>query len=257
MGSLLSNIRAVFKLLLFLLITALVMVFHQIYYFLTKDFLTIARLYHKLCLMVFGVKVEIHGKMHTAKQTVFLSNHLSYMDIIALGSIIPAVFISKDDVMHWPLFGFLAKLQKTVFISRSRTGLNDARGMIKERINLGQSMILFPEGTSTRGISVYPFKSSLLSVFDEADPKPTIQPVAIKNTYLNGQAIQTNDERDKYAWHIEDDLEMHEHLWTLAKQRSFKLEIHFLEPFEIGDFKDRKILAKTAQEKVTNVVEAV
>lgn len=254
--SLFVSLFAILKLSLYLLTTLIIVPLQLVYSYLTGDFIRVAILYHKACLFIFGIKVRIHGTLPLSEQTIILSNHLSYLDITVLGSFASAVFVSKDDVAKWPLFGFLASLQKTVFISRSRAGLEKAKNDIQERLQQNQNLILFPEGTSTRGISVYPFKSSLLSVLEKASPPPLIQPIAIKHNKLNGRPVKTNQDRDAYAWHIDDDLEIHQHLWIMAKQRSFVIDVYILDPIEGAKISDRKVLAKLAEEKIRNSVEA-
>lgn len=254
---LLGYLLAVFRFLIFIITTLIMIVVHQAYYLFTKDFMTIAKWYHGFCLKLFGIRVKIIGQRpEKDKQYLFLSNHLSHMDIIVLGSILDTVFVSKDDVAKWPIFGLLAKLQKTVFIARTKAGLQNAKTMIEERTKIGQSLVLFPEGTSTRGNGVYPFKSSLISVFENIENKPIVQPIVIKHVRLNGQDVTTNDQRDTYAWHIEDDLAIHEHLWRMAQQPSFVIEVHFLETLSLEDFEDRKVFTANIEQKIRNVVEA-
>lgn len=253
----LQYLLASIRLCIFAIAVLITIPIHQLYTICTGDFIRVAKLFHAFCLKIFGIKVNVIGVPPDTKQpVVFLSNHLSHMDILVLGSFLDTVFISKDDVANWPLFGLLAKLQKTVFISRSRSGLANARTMIAQRLSSGQNLVLFPEGTSTRGETVFPFKSSLLSVFEEADPKPLIQPIAIKNTHLNKCPVTTNAQRDVYAWHIEDDLEIHEHIWKMAQQSSITIDVHLLAPVKIEEFNDRKDLSAYIQEKIRKTVEA-
>ena len=77
--------------------------------------------YHRTCTRLLGFQVRVHGKMHTEPPVLFACNHTSYSDIAILGSLLPASFVAKAEVQSWPLFGTLAKLQRTVFVDRRAT----------------------------------------------------------------------------------------------------------------------------------------
>lgn len=112
-------------------------------------------------LRVFVNRIEIAGTYPTAG--LLVSNHLSYLDILLLGSFTPTVFISKQEVKSWPVFGWFAQLGGTVFVERSRRGdVGEVSTRLHALLDEGQLVILFPEGTSSGGATVLPFKSSLL-----------------------------------------------------------------------------------------------
>ena len=112
-------------------------------------------------LKVFGCRPQIHGDI--PKRGLLVSNHLSYFDIILLGSLTPAVFVSKADVRGWPLFGWLAALSGTVFIERERrTHVGAVNREIETALADDLLVVIFPEGTSSNGETVLPFRSSLL-----------------------------------------------------------------------------------------------
>jgi 1-acyl-sn-glycerol-3-phosphate acyltransferase len=110
---------------------------------------------------VLGIRVTTHGSMPSSG--LLVSNHLSYLDIVVLSSIRPCVFVAKRDVAGWPLFGWLAHAAGTIFVDRERRFsspkvVNGIRGAIAG----GSLVVLFPEGTSSDGTTVLPFKSALL-----------------------------------------------------------------------------------------------
>jgi 1-acyl-sn-glycerol-3-phosphate acyltransferase len=112
-------------------------------------------------LRVLNVEVDAHGPVPTSG--LLVCNHLSYLDVLVLGSLAPAVFVAKREVKHWPVFGWFAALAGTVFVDRKRriqTG--QAAKEIEAVLDSGQLIVLFPEGTSSDGKTVLPFKSSLL-----------------------------------------------------------------------------------------------
>ena len=110
---------------------------------------------------VLGIRIRTHGSMPSSG--LLVSNHLSYLDIIVLSSIRPCVFVAKRDVARWPLFGWLAHAAGTIFVDRERkfSSPNAVNG-IRDAITSGSVVVLFPEGTSSDGSTVLPFKSALL-----------------------------------------------------------------------------------------------
>jgi len=112
-------------------------------------------------LKVFGYTAEISGEV--PRRGLLVSNHLSYFDILAISAETPAVFVSKADVRKWPLFGWLASLAGTIFIERERrTHVGAVNKEIESALADGVLVVVFPEGTSTNGDQILPFRSSLL-----------------------------------------------------------------------------------------------
>jgi len=112
-------------------------------------------------LKLFGYSAEISGEI--PRRGLLVSNHLSYLDILAIAAAAPAVFVSKADVRRWPLFGWLASLGGTVFIERERrTHVGEVNREIQSALDEGALVVVFPEGTSSDGGTVLPFRSSLL-----------------------------------------------------------------------------------------------
>jgi len=112
-------------------------------------------------LKIFGYSADTAGPV--PQTGLLVSNHLSYLDILAISATTPAVFVSKADVKGWPLFGWLAKLGGTVFIERTRrTHVGEVNREIEAALDEGVLVVVFPEGTSSDGQTVLPFRSSLL-----------------------------------------------------------------------------------------------
>ena len=110
---------------------------------------------------VLGIRLATHGSMPSSG--LLVCNHLSYLDIVVLSSIQPCVFVAKRDVATWPLFGWLAHAAGTIFVDRERR-LSSATAVdvIQDAIAAGAVVVIFPEGTSSDGSTVLPFKSALL-----------------------------------------------------------------------------------------------
>lgn len=112
-------------------------------------------------LRIFGYSAKVAGPI--PKHGLLVSNHLSYLDILAIAAVTPAVFVSKAEVRHWPLFGWLAKIAGTVFVERERrTQVGKVNREIEAALADGALVVLFPEGTSSNGHGILPFRTSLL-----------------------------------------------------------------------------------------------
>jgi len=216
----------------------------------------VPQLWHNCVRLIFGIKYRIEGTPFTDSQTLYISNHLSYLDISTIGSILRASFVAKKDVESWPLFGLLSKLQQTAFISRDRADAAKAKSALVNMIAAGKSLIIFPEGTSTDGRNVLPFKSSLFSLALHGNNENLyIQPVTIALETVDGHEVKTQEDRDLYAWHVDMTTELHHHLWRFAQSKGASLVIKFHPPLKASDYKDRKILAKACHDHVSNGLE--
>ena len=168
--------------------------------------------YHRRCCRLLGFRVEASGRKSTAHPTLYASNHVSYIDIMVLGSLIEGSFVAKAEVASWPLYGWLAKLQRSVFVERRGRAALAHRDEMSGRLERGDDLILFPEGTSSDGNRVLPFKSALFSV---AEQRPRgeallVQPISIAYTKLDGMPMGRYL-RPLFAWY--GDMDMGGHLW--------------------------------------------
>ena len=213
----------------------------------------IPELWHKGVCAIFGLKKEIIGTPNTASQTMFMSNHTSYLDIPILGDTVKHTsFLAKKDVQSWPGFGFLADLQRTAYIERKSSAIKRESDKIKKRIDQNKNLILFPEGTSTDGIKVRDFKSSLFALaLSGTNPDLRIQPVTIQLETTNSKPLKTLEERRLYTWPLEDEIEMPAHLWRFAKTKGATIRIVFHNHINPADYENRKTLAKACHEIVS------
>jgi 1-acyl-sn-glycerol-3-phosphate acyltransferase len=119
------------------------------------------RRWSRFACRVVGIRVTTRGSMPSSG--LLVCNHLSYIDVIVLSSIRPCVFVAKRDVATWPLFGWLARVAGTIFVDRERRLASaDVVDLVRDAVTDGSLVILFPEGTSSDGSTVLPFKSALL-----------------------------------------------------------------------------------------------
>ena len=213
------------------------------------------RVFHRQCCRILGIKIERRGRQSRKQPTLFVANHVSYLDISVLGALIRGAFVAKSEVRSWPLFGFLATLQDTVFVARIASRTAHHRDELASRLAMGQSLILFPEGTSGDGNHVLPFKSALLSV---AQARPggeplAVQPVSIAYTKLDGLPLGRYL-RPLYAWY--GDMDLAPHLWQMAGLGKLTVVVRFHPPVTLADFGSRKALANHCQAEVARGVSA-
>jgi 1-acyl-sn-glycerol-3-phosphate acyltransferase len=206
--------------------------------------------YHGKCCQILGFRVEVRGPRSTAHPTLYVCNHVSYLDIMILGSLIKGSFVAKSEVAGWPLFGWLARLQRSVFIERNGLKAARHRDALNQRLEDGDDLILFPEGTSGDGNQVLPFKSALFSVAERRphDMPLLVQPVSIAYTRLDGVPMGRYL-RPLFAWY--GDMEMGGHLWHVAGLGWATVVVEFHPPATIEAFGSRKMLSDYCQGRVT------
>jgi 1-acyl-sn-glycerol-3-phosphate acyltransferase len=190
-----------------------------------------------------GFRVIVRGELSDAPAKLMVANHVSYFDIFVLGGLIPGSFVAKSDISSWPGIGLLGRIGRTVFVDRRRTATAGARDDIQKRIDVGDTLIMFPESTSHDGNRVRPFKSALFTVAERHTPdgRPvTVQPVSIAYTRLNGVPMGIGW-RSFFAWY--GDMDLGPHLWHALKLGLVTVEVTFHPTVTIADFASRKHLA--------------
>ncbi len=216
-----------------------------------KPAYALPQLWHKMICRAFGIEVELEGAPAAGGQTLYVSNHISYLDIPVISCVLAASFVAKADVAGWPVFGLLAKLHQTIFISRSRQSIQEESHVLKNILKAGGSIIVFPEGTSSDGRSVLPFKSSLFSMVLDSDiPNVIIQPFTVELIETDGKKVETQKDRDYYAWY--GDMTLMPHFWQFAKRRGAKVKLHFHPPIKVQEGGNRKDLALKCHEIVAS-----
>jgi len=214
----------------------------------------IPMLFHRNVLRLIGIRVRRKGHMSRHRPTIFVANHASYLDICVLGSLIPGSFVAKAEIANWPFFGLLAKLQRTVFIDRLRRTTGEQRNQLGERIAEGQNLILFPEGTSSDGNRVLPFRSALLGAAepprggDGANmPELQVQPVSVSYTKLDGCPLGYHL-RPLVAWY--GDMDLAPHLFSLAGLGRIEVVVEFHPVTTLAEQGNRKALTEYCYRQV-------
>ncbi|HYC63586.1 MAG TPA: lysophospholipid acyltransferase family protein, partial [Reyranellaceae bacterium] len=185
-----SPLRGALRLLTYFLLTVLLLPVHLLA--LALNIVPVYRwlpvYYHRMVCLILGIKVKVYGRQSQETPTLFICNHVSYLDIEVLGGMVPGSFVAKAEVAGWPFFGWLAKAQRTIFVERVSSRTSRSRDEMLKRLDTGDNLMLFPEGTSSDGTRVLPFRSALFGVAQlRRDDKPiSVQSVAIAYTRLDG-----------------------------------------------------------------------
>ena len=174
-----------------------------------------------------------------------VANHSSWLDIFALNARKRIFFVSKSEVASWPGIGWLAQGTGTVFIERNRARAREQADLFEDRLTTGHKLLFFPEGTSTDGLQVLPFKTTLFAAFftDHLKDVSHIQPVSVFYHAPEGEPARF------YGWWGEMDFGSHL-LKTLAVPRQGRVELIYHAPLKVSDFADRKALAAAAEQAV-------
>ena len=231
-----------------------------------KAALTFPHLYFKWLCRVLGIRIETHGTMASEGPLLIAANHTSYFDIPVLGATGPVAFIAKTEVQRWPFFGLCADLSRTIFVDRNnRSRAIHDRDQIQARLRQGDCLVLFPEGTSSDGNGILPFKSALLSVaeldsgdVDSETGRPVrcrVQPVSITYTRLHGLPMG-RIKRPLFAWY--GDMDLMPHLWNALAAGPLDVTVEFHPAVTAEQLGDRKALARYCENVVRKgVIEAL
>ncbi len=194
---------------------------------------------------IIGARVRIHG-VPLKRDVFYISNHLSWVDILALGGASGTAFVAKAELSQAPIVGWLARINRTVFVSREdRMGVADQINRLKEALADNWSITVFPEGTCTDGKSLLPFKTSMLRVLEPPPPGVMVQPVVLDY----GRVAEW------IGWiGTEDGVSNGKRI--LSRRGSFRLEVHFLEPFDPQGLAGRKAIAAEARRRIEPALEA-
>ncbi|MCP1469826.1 1-acyl-sn-glycerol-3-phosphate acyltransferase [Sphingobium sp. OAS761] len=202
------------------------------------------RLFLAMAARCTGTKVRMDGR--AAQGNLFLlANHLSWIDILALGGATGAAFVSHDGVARWPVIGWLARQNNTLFVARERRGALTGQIDALRQAMLGhQPVALFPEGTTNDGLTLLPFKPALLSVLLPPPRAVMIQPVH----------LDYGADAAEIAWHGDEPAGANA-MRVLGRRGRLTLTIRFLEPFDPAAYGDRKAIASEARVRIAASIE--
>ena len=256
-----SQTRAIVRFTLLCLMTSLSIIPAVLTYHLHREtHENVVKLFFTLAVKIMGVKVGQQGFENIPKDSVlFVSNHTSYLDILVLGSKIKVRFTPKIEISKWPILNFIVNLSLPVYIHRNASKSIEQKQKIREIIEGGDSILMFPESTTNDGREVLPFKSSLFSVTEpekdtHEDDHIAIQPISIVYTHIDGE-IANEHNMDKVAWY--GDMKFLPHFWKLLGCRGAKVKILYHSELYYEDFGDRKTLSKHCEDVITKGVEQI
>jgi 1-acyl-sn-glycerol-3-phosphate acyltransferase len=209
--------------------------------------------YHRFLCRLFGIRLRVIGTPVQDRGVLMVANHTSWLDILVFSAAARLSFVAKAEVATWPFFSTLARLQETVFVERTRRSQTAmARDQIRERLLAGDALVLFPEGTSSDGNRVLPFKSALMGSVEATigeDPQGRaqhvlVQPVSTAYVGLHGMPMG-RENRPLFAWY--GDMELVPHLWECLKTGPIDVVVEFHKPISIDVIGNRKQLAAIAE----------
>lgn len=211
------------------------------------------QIWHRIATRLVGIKVSEIGRPADDRPLLIAANHASWVDITVIGSLMPLSFIAKSEVSGWPVFGLFAKLQRTVFVNRTRrTETAQVADAIAERMGVGDAMVLFAEGTSNDGNCVLPFRSALLgaatrAVGSEETRKVWVQPLSIAYQGFYGLPMG-RAHRPHVAWY--GDMELAGHLWSIFSRGALDVVVRWGDPVLVDRETDRKALTRKLEADV-------
>jgi 1-acyl-sn-glycerol-3-phosphate acyltransferase len=244
------SLRAAFILFIFLLSSAFVIPWQSVALRLhSMGYKRMPFHYQRFLCRLFGVRATVIGQPIQDRGVLMVANHTSYLDILVLGAVASVSFIAKSEVAGWPLFGTFARLQRTVFVDRSRrsqTGVS--RDLIATRLRDGDALVLFPEGTSNDGNRVLPFKSALMGAAEielgtDAQGRAVhvpVQPVSVAYTAVHGIPMG-REYRPLFAWF--GDMELIPHLWEALVTGPVDVVVEYHPAMTVDSAGGRKALA--------------
>lgn len=203
----------------------------------------------KLGAYCLGLEVDLEGGLPTPGSLV-VANHQGYLDVLALGSLFPCIFVARHDMRRWPLFGQLAASGATIFLNREnkRAGFRGV-GLVREALAVGATVIAFPEGTSTDGTGLLPFRTG---VFQAAiDAGAPVVPVGIRYLSLDGKPLDA--EAHKLVGWFQGEPFLR-HLLRLGSHRQVRVAVKLGGPL-LSSREERRQLAARAELAVYELLE--
>lgn len=214
---------------------------------------TFPQRYSRFLCRLFGIHYRIIGQPVQDRGVLMVANHTSYLDIITLGATGRVSFVAKAEVEGWFFFGLMARLYETVFVKREKRSQTGAvRDVLRDRLKAGDALVLFPEGTSSDGNCVLPFKSALMGAVeaelgaDEAGriAYVPVQPVSLAYVRLHGMPMG-RENRPLFAWY--GDMDLIPHLWEAILTGPVDVIVEFHPPMTVDVAGGRKPLAAQAE----------
>lgn len=217
----------------------------------------IPKLFHRFGAAFLGLKITVLGEPVQNRPVLILSNHISWTDIVAIGSVADVTFVAKQEVSRWFFVGFMASLQRTLYVDRTRR--SDARRTTREmgqRMAAGGAVLLFAEGQSDVGTHVLPFRSALVgaaqhAMFEAGAKEVLIQPLTVAYTRLQGLPVSRND-RSLIAWIKSKSVK--QNIREILTGGVKEVTVAFGTPKPLVEGANRKAVTKQAEDEVRRML---
>lgn len=214
----------------------------------------IPTVYHGLICRILGIRIRTIGRPADIEPLLIVANHASWLDISVITAVAPVVFVAKREVSTWPVFGLLARLQRSVFVDRERRQkTRDVNSEIARRLAGGDAVLLFAEGTSSDGNRVLAFRTALIGAARDAIAEAGhvervwIQPLSIAYTAMQGLPLGRCN-RSIVAWYGRTSLLPH--LRQLVARGAIDVTVSWGDPVAYDQSSDRKIVARRLEDRV-------
>ena len=207
-----------------------------------------------------GIKIVVHGKLDSNRPLMIVSNHISVFEIATFPSVFKGSFVAKKEMENWPLVGWVAKKFGVIFVDRRPSHARDALAVVQKAVqSVKYPMIVFPEGTTTNGAYVKPFKSTLFNFVENSNT--TVQPMAMHYRYKDGSTIDEQTLADHFAYFDNKKMDIGPRckrersafgqVFHIMMLGGFTVEITLLPPPPLVGM-DRKQIADTLQKIVSD-----
>lgn len=246
-----SKIRGTLAALTLILWMILCLPFILLFWAVRLDWLRsrIALLFYRGGAFIGGLRIHVQGVVSPERPLMLVSNHTSYLDVFIIGALVPVSFTPKKEVRRWPVIGFLCLLADCVFVERRPSEMQAAAAEMKKRLAKGKVLCLFPEGTTSDGYHIKPFKSGFLSLAETLDLP--VQPASIAYTHIGREPV-TEARREEVAW--VGDATFFGHFWRFLCLPPVRIEVVLHPARRIAEFPDRKALTQACEEVVVGGV---
>jgi lyso-ornithine lipid O-acyltransferase len=212
----------------------------------------IPKVYHRLLRTLLGIRICAQGGPSSHRPLLVVANHTSWLDIVIISSFLPIVFVAKQEVARLPIFGWLAKLQRSIFVNRDRRhDVHATISCVADSLAAGEVVGIFPEGTSTDGTTVFPFRSALIGAVGETlrrekhMPAIFIQPVSVAYVGPNQRLA---------IWAREDEIPFVPHLLQVISLRRIDVALAWGDPIAADVLSDRKVLTRHLEAAVRELM---
>ena len=250
-------LKGLLRLLVFLPLTVFLVIIFLIFKAILKPLnlnypiFLIRKSWSVLILRLFGLKLNVIGKQ-SYNSTIFVSNHISWTDILVIQSVLDIIFVAKSDVKKMPGLGFLASIANTVFIDRNPQKISKDSLILKKKIEKGELICFFPEGTSTDGLRVLKFKSGFFQllfdgIYNQNEYIKKVQPLSI---YY--QVHNKNLSKDFYGWW--GSMSIISHITKILCLSSGSVVLKFHDSLNSEEFNDRKEIALAAENTIAKYI---